>query len=122
MSGAELPPLVLGPRAMIAEGQTKGFYVEDGGRMSAIFIVRRFGKLYAYHNRCPHLGTPLEFVDDRFLTADGRYIICSTHGALFRVEDGYCLAGPCAGRSLMPATLECGDDGILRLRRNPSTP
>jgi len=29
-------------------------------------------------------------------------IQCATHGALFRIRDGYCVAGPCAGQGLIP--------------------
>ena len=31
---------------------------------------------------------------------DRRHILCATHGALFRIEDGHCLAGPCKGKGL----------------------
>jgi hypothetical protein len=37
---------------------------------------------------------------DRFISADGGFIQCATHGARFRFEDGYCVGGPCAGQSL----------------------
>ncbi len=42
----------------------------------------------------------------------GDRIVCSTHGAEFRIEDGFCLRGPCAGRSLeaVPAALR---DGVI---------
>jgi nitrite reductase/ring-hydroxylating ferredoxin subunit len=37
-----------------------------------------------------------------YLTRTGDHIICSTHGALFRPDNGQCVAGPCVGRSLKP--------------------
>ena len=61
-------------------------------------------------NACPHLGVALDGSPGRFLTGDGERIACSTHGALFRVEDGRCLSGPCAGDRLeqVPATIQGG--------------
>ena len=45
--------------------------IADGGAVPiALFVLRRDKKLYAYKNRCPHLGSPLEMHDDRFLTTD----------------------------------------------------
>jgi nitrite reductase/ring-hydroxylating ferredoxin subunit len=53
-------------------------------------------------NSCPHIGTPLEWTPDRFLSADGSRIVCATHGAEFRISDGECLRGPCFGERLEP--------------------
>jgi len=64
------------------------------------FVIRRDGKLNIYRNRCPHLGVPLEWMPDQFLDRDGHYIQCSTHGALFRTDNGLCISGPCQGESL----------------------
>jgi nitrite reductase/ring-hydroxylating ferredoxin subunit len=44
----------------------------------------------------------LNWMPDQFLDLEGRYIQCATHGALFRFEDGLCLAGPCPGKRLEP--------------------
>ena len=49
-------------------------------------------------------------------------ILCATHGALFRIEDGHCLSGPCVGESLTPLPVsiegECGRRRTLeRVRR-----
>jgi len=37
---------------------------------------------------------------DRFLDDSASLIQCATHGALFLIENGECIAGPCAGQSL----------------------
>lgn len=68
--------------------------------------------MYGYLNACPHTGGPLDWVPGRFLNAEGDLIQCSTHGALFRIEDGFCVAGPCAGASLTPVSLKIQDDDI----------
>lgn len=64
------------------------------------FAVRQGQQLFVYRNRCPHLGIPLEWMPDQFLDRDGHYIQCSTHGALFRIDSGQCVAGPCQGEFL----------------------
>ena len=48
------------------------------------------------------IGTPLDWVPDRFLSSDGRFIICATHGAEFTITDGTCISGPCKGDRLTP--------------------
>jgi naringenin degradation protein FdeD len=77
----------------------KGFAPEDG---APFFVVRRGDAVFAFVNSCPHYGSTLEWKDDTFLTHDKSLIQCSLHGALFRVEDGFCVSGPCAGASLKP--------------------
>lgn len=80
----------------IAEGESKGFEV-DG---QAIFIVHKQNLFHAYRNSCPHLGINLEWQDDQFLDADGSLIQCAMHGALFLIDSGLCIAGPCQGQRL----------------------
>ena len=70
------------------------------------FVVRAGGGVHGYLNRCPHAGHPLDLLPQRFLTADGSLILCSSHGALFEKASGYCVAGPCAGQSLTRLALE----------------
>ncbi len=78
--------------------------------MRAIFVVRHGGRVVAYENSCPHTGSPLDWRPGGFFDVAKEHILCATHGALFRIEDGYCLAGPCAGQSLKPVaiTIEAG--------------
>jgi nitrite reductase/ring-hydroxylating ferredoxin subunit len=100
----------------IPDAAAKGFTVPDGKGIREIFIVRKQGHVYGYINSCPHLGTPLEFLPDRFLTADGQEILCSTHGARFETTTGRCVAGPCRGRFLKPEPL-CIDGGMIVLAK-----
>ena len=57
------------------------------------------GELFGYIDRCPHNGTPLAVFPDRYLTRERDLLLCGTHGALFRIGDGRCIAGPCEGRA-----------------------
>lgn len=93
----------------IPEGDSKGF--EIGAQH--LFVVRRGGRIYAYENRCPHTGAPLDWVPNRFLSADGALIQCANHDARFRIEDGLCVAGPCAGASLTPVPVAVIDGRLV---------
>jgi nitrite reductase/ring-hydroxylating ferredoxin subunit len=101
----------------IADGAAKGFSLADGA--IDIFVVRKQRQVFAYRNSCPHIGTPLEFLPDRFLTRDRAEILCSTHGARFEIATGRCVAGPCAGRFLVRAPVEV-ESGNLVLRESPA--
>lgn len=79
----------------------KGFALDTAQREASVFVVRQNDNVYVYRNVCPHLGLPLEWMPDQFLDRDGHYIQCATHGALFRIRDGYCVSGPCPGESLV---------------------
>lgn len=84
----------------IALPGAKGFVFGEGAARRELFLVRTKGGIFAYENACPHQGTPLETFPDKFLTADGKLIVCSTHGARFQPQDGLCVSGPCKGKSL----------------------
>ncbi|MDP6428562.1 MAG: Rieske (2Fe-2S) protein [Rhodospirillales bacterium] len=103
--------------ADIDDGAAKGFDVEVLGKRRLLFGVRRGEAVHVYINSCPHTGAPLNIRPDKFLTSDGKLINCSTHGALFNIEDGMCIAGPCQGRPLhcIPAHLR-GSDVFIETR------
>jgi nitrite reductase/ring-hydroxylating ferredoxin subunit len=88
----------------------RGFTIGTGDWPLRGFIVRVNAEVRGYINHCPHAGHPLDIVPHRFLTDDGALILCGSHGALFDKLSGYCIAGPCAGRSLrlIPLKLEAG--------------
>ncbi|MEH6577422.1 MAG: Rieske (2Fe-2S) protein [Amphritea sp.] len=93
----------------IAENTTKGFELAE----RKLFAVRQEGEIYLYENRCPHRGIPLEWMPDTFLDADKQFIQCSTHGALFKIDSGLCIAGPCNGDNLRPIPFEVIDQQIV---------
>lgn len=99
--------------ADIGEGTARSFVVGTGAVRRDIVVVRRAGVLHAYLNACPHQGTPLETFEDRFLNGDATLLVCSTHGARFRVEDGFCVAGPCAGKSLAAIAYRIEDGNVI---------
>jgi nitrite reductase/ring-hydroxylating ferredoxin subunit len=97
----------------LAEGAAKGITLGEGLAQRYVLLVRKNG-LFAYVNSCPHQGTPLETFVDRFFTADGKFLLCSTHGAQFRIEDGLCIYGPCLGKHLAPLAIS-EEAGEIRL-------
>ena len=100
----------------IADGESKGF-APTPGSFTGLFGVRKGEKVYVYVNSCPHIGVPLNWRDDDFLTLDKIRIICATHGAEFRITTGECLHGPCAGEHLDPVTVEIRD-GVVYVPPN----
>jgi nitrite reductase/ring-hydroxylating ferredoxin subunit len=119
-------PFCPGQRALcrldeLADGTAKGFPPVPGGfttgssaRWQAGLVAIRQGQaIFVYVNSCPHLGTPLEWTADRFLSIDGSLIVCATHGAEFRITDGECLRGPCSGERLEPVAVQIEDGTIF---------
>jgi nitrite reductase/ring-hydroxylating ferredoxin subunit len=84
----------------IPDGGSGGFFVDTADGRLLYMAIRRGGRVFVYVNSCPHTGMPLDYQPGRFLNADGTLIQCSTHGAEFRIDDGYCVSGPCEGDRL----------------------
>ena len=90
----------------IPDGGSNGFFAETGDGRLLYMAIRRGDEVFVYENKCPHTGMPLDFHPGRFLTSDGALIQCSTHGAKFRIRDGFCVSGPCQGDSLKAVKTE----------------
>jgi nitrite reductase/ring-hydroxylating ferredoxin subunit len=104
----------------LAEGGTRGFTLGEGEWPARGFVVLEGGQVHAYVNRCPHAGRQLNFLPDRFLSADGTLIQCVAHGALFDKSTGECIAGPCVGDLLTRISVE-RDGMALRLAEDLDT-
>jgi len=91
---------------------SKSFTVDIETGQLELFIVTQDEGVFAYKNQCPHLGIPLNWQPDKFLSNEETHIQCSTHGALFTFEKGYCIVGPCGGESLTSLPLEHRDEEI----------
>ena len=76
-------------------------------------VIQKNSQFYVYKNRCPHIGINLEYQPNRFLDVEKQYIQCANHGALFEIETGYCIAGPCSGKSLIAVTFQHLNNTIL---------
>jgi nitrite reductase/ring-hydroxylating ferredoxin subunit len=89
----------------IPDGGARSFWFGGDTERWGVFLLRRGSEIRCFVNSCPHLGTPLDLVPDRFLDTTGELIVCATHGARFRRSDGYCVAGPCQGKRLQSIAL-----------------
>ncbi len=98
--------------AELPDGGGKGFWFGSDVNRYGVFVLRRGDSILAYENSCPHRGTPLDWQKDRFLDITGRLILCATHGALFRIADGFCVSGPCAGTRLASVKVACRDGAL----------
>ena len=78
----------------------------------SLFAVKKNGQVYVYRNKCPHLGVQLNWMEDQFLDSDGSLIQCTTHGALFLIESGECVAGPCIKKHLEAVPVKIIDQQV----------
>ena len=92
----------------LPEHGSRGFTLGRQG----LFVVRRDGLTRLYLNGCPHLGVQLNWNPDQFLNLDGSLIQCATHGALFDIDSGCCISGPCFDEHLVAVPFEL-QDGVL---------
>lgn len=76
------------------------FEVECNAETVPAFAIRHRGRVHAYLNRCAHIEMELDWKLGKFFDADGVYLICSTHGAMYAPESGACRGGPCRGAAL----------------------
>lgn len=98
----------------VAEGETVLFTVCNESRdcREAILVFTGEGEVRAWLNYCQH------WTDVRLDRGDGASIrgdeiVCQKHGALFRIEDGFCTAGPCSGASLEPVEIRIKNGNVV---------
>lgn len=100
----------------LADGASRGF---KGAGMppGAMFVVRRGERVQGWLDACPHVdGAPLAWRKDAYLSADGTSIVCYGHGAVFDIETGACIKGPCVGQALTPVEVERDEEGALWIK------
>lgn len=96
-----------------------GFDLE---RCPLFLVLLDNGGPRAYRNSCPHLHIELNWQPHGFLDYDQCFIQCKTHGALFRMDDGYCIVGPCNGQSLTPLDIHEQDGWLYLPARYTASP
>jgi len=98
----------------------------DDSVASSVFVGRSRGQFRAFVNFCRHQPVSLDYGMDPEdgsaiavapLTDDRRHLICLRHGALFRLYDGHCDSGPCAGASLVALDVDPGPPPVVLFRR-----
>lgn len=78
-----------------------------------LFVVRRGDQVWGYVNACAHQGVNLDWRPDTFLSRDKQHILCAMHGALFHIESGLCVFGPCLDRSLKPVKVRLAAGQVM---------
>ena len=105
--------VTLGPIDIIPDHTARNFVLElRAGRFHG-FVVRRGEQVDGYVDLCAHMAIPLAQKLDDYLTPDGSMIQCSWHGALYRIDDGECVGGPCVGAKLRPWPVTLRDGLIV---------
>jgi nitrite reductase/ring-hydroxylating ferredoxin subunit len=103
---AENERLICESAVLVESGRGVRFALEYFGESASAFVVRKAGKVHGYLNRCAHVAMELDWQEGVFFDADGRDLLCSTHGAVYDAASGRCLGGPCNGSPLVKLRLE----------------
>lgn len=88
---------------------------ERGGAKFSLVLTRRGDHVAAFRNLCPHAGYPLQRADGRIVIQEGRFLVCTAHGASFTLDEGACAGGPCNGDPLERFEIEVRE-GVVLLR------
>ena len=96
---------------LVDGGEAVPFDIVHGGRTMRAFAVRFEGRAFAYLNRCSHVSMELDYQPNRVFDDSGQWLLCSTHGAVYRPDTGDCAGGPCRGGLLKIALSEY--DGVV---------
>jgi nitrite reductase/ring-hydroxylating ferredoxin subunit len=89
---------VCGSEMLRDSGPGVRFEVTLAGQSASGFVVRYRGQVHGFLNRCAHVAMELDWLPGEFFDADGEYLICASHGALYEPAGGACVGGPCLGR------------------------
>lgn len=95
-----------------------GFELGKGEERRSCVLVRRGNAVWAYENRCPHTGAPLDWRPGQVLSPEGTHIQCALHLAQFRMEDGLCIHGPCVGQFLRAVEVRCEGTWVVLAYQN----
>ena len=82
------------------EGEGRSFVGRVQGKIFKGLVVRKGDKFFAFENLCRHLPIPLDLEDDQFFSHDHSFLQCQMHGALYEINTGKCVGGPCVGSTL----------------------
>jgi nitrite reductase/ring-hydroxylating ferredoxin subunit len=97
----------------ISNNQSLGLSTSIDGMLKKLIIVRSKKGVFAYVNSCPHIGAPLDLRPGQFLSHNKENIFCSTHGALFQIDTGLCIFGPCKDAYLETVPINIEHNGDL---------
>ena len=112
------PPIPLCNSADLANsGEAVPFDVVYCGRLSRGFAIRFEGKVYGYLNQCAHVPIEMDYQPNRFFDSSGQWLMCATHGAMYRPQTGHCIGGPCRSGLVVIDMTE--RDGVVHWHTGP---
>ena len=107
MADIDSPGTVVCRGEQVSErGRAVRFRLIADGEARPAFVVRVDGQVRAFINRCGHLAMELDWETGAVFDAQGRFLICATHGARYDPASGRCVSGRCAGRGLEAVAVE----------------
>jgi nitrite reductase/ring-hydroxylating ferredoxin subunit len=77
-----------------------------------MFVVRKGALVRAYVNECPHARHPLDWNLGQVFDPSRELLVCASHGAKFRPEDGVCVDGPCLGKVLTEVGIDTAGGNV----------
>ena len=108
-----MPLIKLCKLSEISASESLGFFITEVSPERNVFIVYQDNDVHAYENQCPHTLAPLDWSPHQFLNSTKDYIQCSGHGALFEIDNGLCIYGPCMQQSLTKLPVEISDGVVF---------
>jgi ketohexokinase len=93
----------------------KTLVVPHADYRGGIVLIKYEEEVKAYENNCPHQDVPLNEAYKIDVNPFEKTMKCSVHDAYFKVEDGYCVEGPCMGEELEPIPLRIDEKGDIYL-------
>ncbi len=99
--------------ALVDGGSAHRFELPAGG---SAFAVRHRGQVRAYRNRCAHVALELDWLPGQVFDADGEFLLCAAHGALYEPGSGRCAGGACAGRGGLQPLAVVEEGGVVYWR------
>jgi len=105
--------LVVGTVGDLAPGETRKFLLPTAGEPTEAFLVNVDGAVHAWVNRCRHVEITMDWVEGRFLDESKCWVVCATHGALYKPDTGECVSGPPFGRFLIRVPLRIEGEQLI---------
>ena len=101
--------ITVGKLSELDDPGCREFSIGEGDWPFRGFVVRKDDEIFAYQNFCAHVGHPLNWSPNNFLTKDKTAIICASHGATYEIETGNCFVGPALGKALRKVDVSVRD-------------
>lgn len=105
-------------RDLVDRGDAVPFDVLYAGRTARGFAIRYQGQVHAYLNQCGHIPMEMDYQPNQFFDNTGQWLMCATHGAIYRPETGECRGGPCRTGLVKIALTE--RDGVVHWHTAPN--